>query len=241
MASALLRYSAARRAKFPFPTGASHSAAACPQHAAASLSSADERGPAPPKSHTAHPGPQPAFGWTHRSAPSLPWPLPTPPSPPDSAPWPRGTAARPPPSVPRVGKLVAEVEIRRGVVGPQGDGLAVGPGCSAAILPRGVPDTLSHQPQVLVARLRGAPGLTLRELAIPLPPRPTTLLPLLPLLPQLLVEHPVQLPRARVRRAVDVAEVRRRQLLIAAHITDGVLLIAAHITDGVLLSLVVHI
>eukprot|EP00964_Phaeocystis_antarctica_P082205 scaffold51527_cov33-Phaeocystis_antarctica.AAC.1 len=26
----------------------------------------------------------------------MPWPVPSPPSPPDSAPWPRGTAARPP-------------------------------------------------------------------------------------------------------------------------------------------------
>eukprot|EP00964_Phaeocystis_antarctica_P030545 scaffold17248_cov62-Phaeocystis_antarctica.AAC.2 len=88
---------------------------------------------------------------------------------------------------------------------------------------------LSQQLRVLVARLRGAPGSLLRELALPLLRHPT-IRRVLPLFPQLLVKHPVQLPSARVRRAVLAAEVRRRQLLIAAHAADGVLL-----------SLVVHV
>eukprot|EP00964_Phaeocystis_antarctica_P017359 scaffold9589_cov52-Phaeocystis_antarctica.AAC.1 len=125
--------------------------------------------------------------------------------------------------VPRVDEHCAEVEVRHGLVGPQGDGLAVGLACFAPVLLRAVPRALSHQPRVLVARLRGAPGLPLRGLAIPLLQRPTILRPL-PLLPQLLVKRPVQLPSARVRRAVLAAEVRRRQLLIEAFIADGVLL-----------------
>eukprot|EP00964_Phaeocystis_antarctica_P010635 scaffold5850_cov61-Phaeocystis_antarctica.AAC.13 len=110
-----------------------------------------------------------------------------------------------------------------GLVGPQGDGLAEGLGRSARVLLRGVPQALSEQLLVLVARLRGFAGLALRELAILLLLHPTILLPL-PLLPHLLVKRPVQRPRARVRRAVDAAQVRRRQFLVAAHIADGVLL-----------------
>eukprot|EP00964_Phaeocystis_antarctica_P161837 scaffold134859_cov69-Phaeocystis_antarctica.AAC.3 len=131
--------------------------------------------------------------------------------------------------VPRVGERYTEIEVRRGLVGPQSDGLAEGPGCHAPVLLRLVPQALSQQLIVLVARQRGAPDLPLRELASPLLPGPAILRPL-PLLPQLLVKRPVQLPSARVRRAVDAAEVRRRQLFIAAHIADRVLL-----------SLVVHV
>eukprot|EP00964_Phaeocystis_antarctica_P015301 scaffold8462_cov64-Phaeocystis_antarctica.AAC.4 len=125
--------------------------------------------------------------------------------------------------VPRGGERCTEVHVRRGLVGPQGDGLAVGLACFAQVLLRGVPRALSQQFRVRVARLRGAPGQLLRRLAIPLLPHPTILIPL-PLLPQLLVKHPVQLPSGRVRRAVDAAEVCRRQLLIEALIADGVLL-----------------
>eukprot|EP00964_Phaeocystis_antarctica_P058657 scaffold34804_cov58-Phaeocystis_antarctica.AAC.5 len=122
--------------------------------------------------------------------------------------------------VPRVVEHVTEVDVRIGLVGPQGDGLAAGLGCSAVVLLRGVPRTLSHQLVPLVACLRGDAGLLLRGLAIPLLRHPTILLPL-PLPPHLLVKHPVQLPSARVRRAVNAAQVRRRQLFIAALIADG--------------------
>eukprot|EP00964_Phaeocystis_antarctica_P039870 scaffold22792_cov64-Phaeocystis_antarctica.AAC.2 len=125
--------------------------------------------------------------------------------------------------VPRVGEHGTEVVVRHGLVGPQGDGLAVDLACSAPVLLRHVPRALSHQLIVRVARLCGKAGHLLRGLAIPLLRRPT-ILPLLPLLPQLLVKRPVQLPSDRVRRTVDAAEVRRRHLLIAAHVTDGVLL-----------------
>eukprot|EP00964_Phaeocystis_antarctica_P111969 scaffold76205_cov59-Phaeocystis_antarctica.AAC.5 len=131
--------------------------------------------------------------------------------------------------VPREGERSTEVVVRVGLVGPQGDGLAVGPGCFARVPLRAVPHALRHQLIVLVARLRGVPGLPLRELAVPLQRCPT-ILPRLALLPQLLVKRPVQLPSARVRRAVLATEVRRRQLLIAAHVTDGVLLsVVAHV------------
>eukprot|EP00964_Phaeocystis_antarctica_P073644 scaffold45202_cov74-Phaeocystis_antarctica.AAC.3 len=125
--------------------------------------------------------------------------------------------------VPRADEHHTEVHVRLGPVGPQGDGLAVGSGCSAPIQLRGVPRALSQELRVLVARLRGDAGVALRGLALPLLHRPTILLQL-PLLPQPLVERPMHIPRARVRRAVHAAEVRRRQLLIAAHIADGVLL-----------------
>eukprot|EP00964_Phaeocystis_antarctica_P098029 scaffold64100_cov54-Phaeocystis_antarctica.AAC.4 len=125
--------------------------------------------------------------------------------------------------VPRAAERVAEVEVRVGHVGLQRDGLAVGLPCFAPVLLRHVPQALSYQLHVPVARLRGVPGHLLRGLAIPLLPHPTILM-ALPLLPQLLVKHPVQLPSARVRRAVHAAEVRRRQLLVAALIADGVLL-----------------
>eukprot|EP00964_Phaeocystis_antarctica_P077759 scaffold48314_cov51-Phaeocystis_antarctica.AAC.2 len=131
--------------------------------------------------------------------------------------------------VPRVREHCTEVVVRLGFVGPQGDGLAAGLGCSAPVLLRGVPRALSHQLIVLVAGPRGVAGLPLRGLAIPLLHRPTILV-RLPIFPQLLVKHPVQLPRARVRRAVLATEVRRRQLLIAAHVADGVLLtVVAHV------------
>eukprot|EP00964_Phaeocystis_antarctica_P024164 scaffold13542_cov58-Phaeocystis_antarctica.AAC.2 len=111
--------------------------------------------------------------------------------------------------VPRVVEHCTEVVVRRGLVGPQGDGLAVGLGCFAVVLLRAVPRALSQQRHVLVARLRGTPGHPLRDLTIPLLHHPTVLL-RPPLLPQLLVERPMQLPSTRVRRAVDAAEVRRR-------------------------------
>eukprot|EP00964_Phaeocystis_antarctica_P132893 scaffold97047_cov54-Phaeocystis_antarctica.AAC.1 len=125
--------------------------------------------------------------------------------------------------VPRAVERCTEVVVRHGLVGLQGDGLAIGLGCSAPVLLRLAPVALSQQLVPFVARLRGDAGRLLRGLAI-LPLHHPAILPLLPLLPQLLVKHPVQLPSARVRRAVDAAEVRRRQLLIAAHVADGVLL-----------------
>eukprot|EP00964_Phaeocystis_antarctica_P123163 scaffold86816_cov58-Phaeocystis_antarctica.AAC.2 len=135
--------------------------------------------------------------------------------------------------VPRVGERCTEVEVRHGPVGPQGDGLAVGPGFSARVILTGVPCALSQQLIVRVARpLRGlarGTGRPLRDLAKLLPRHPT-ILALLPPPSQCLVKRPVQLPSARVRRAVHTAEVRRRQLFITAHVADGVLL-----------SLVVHV
>eukprot|EP00964_Phaeocystis_antarctica_P082846 scaffold52034_cov54-Phaeocystis_antarctica.AAC.3 len=125
--------------------------------------------------------------------------------------------------MPRVGERCTEVVVRHGLVGPQGDGFAEGPGCPARILLRAMPQALSQQLRVLVARLRGDAGLPLRVLAILLLHRPTILIHL-PLLPHLLVKRPVQIPSSRVRRAVHAALVRRRQLLIAANVADGVLL-----------------
>eukprot|EP00964_Phaeocystis_antarctica_P033598 scaffold19054_cov65-Phaeocystis_antarctica.AAC.2 len=125
--------------------------------------------------------------------------------------------------VPRVVEHVTEVEVRIGLVGPQGDGLAVGLACFAPVQLRGVPRALSQELRVLVARLRGNAGRLLRGLALPLLCRPTIRLQL-PLLPHPLMKRPVQLPSARVRRTVDAAEVCRRQFLIAALIADGVLL-----------------
>eukprot|EP00964_Phaeocystis_antarctica_P126431 scaffold90127_cov63-Phaeocystis_antarctica.AAC.3 len=131
--------------------------------------------------------------------------------------------------VPRVGEHSTEIEVHRGLVGPQGDGLAVGLACSARVPFRLVPYAISHQLVVLVARLRRVSGRLLRDLASPLLHHPT-ILPHLPLLLQLLVKRPVQLPSARVRRAVIAAEVGRLQLLIAAHVADRVLLPAiAHV------------
>eukprot|EP00964_Phaeocystis_antarctica_P142831 scaffold108179_cov66-Phaeocystis_antarctica.AAC.2 len=77
--------------------------------------------------------------------------------------------------VPRVVERCTEVVVRLGPVGPQGDGLAESPGCSAPVLFDGVPQAVSHQLQVLVARLRGVPGQLLRGLAMPLLHRPTIL------------------------------------------------------------------
>eukprot|EP00964_Phaeocystis_antarctica_P023071 scaffold12880_cov59-Phaeocystis_antarctica.AAC.1 len=131
--------------------------------------------------------------------------------------------------VPRLGEHVGEVEVRHGVVGLQGYGLAVGPACSAPVLLRGVPHALSQQLLVLVARLRGVPGLLLRDLAIPLLHHPA-ILPHLPAPLLLLVIRHVQLRSARAPRAVDAAPVRRRQLKLAA--------LVAH---RVLLPLVVHV
>eukprot|EP00964_Phaeocystis_antarctica_P006092 scaffold3326_cov59-Phaeocystis_antarctica.AAC.1 len=70
--------------------------------------------------------------------------------------------------VPRAVERCTEVVVRHGLVGPQRDGLAVGPGCSACVVLGNVPRALCQQLIVLVARLRGAPGLPLRDLAIPL-------------------------------------------------------------------------
>eukprot|EP00964_Phaeocystis_antarctica_P059456 scaffold35300_cov63-Phaeocystis_antarctica.AAC.1 len=75
--------------------------------------------------------------------------------------------------------------------------------------PRAVPQafghTGGHQLVVLIARLRGGAGLLLRGLANPMLQGPTILI-CLPLLPHPLVERPVQLPSARVRRTVHAAE-----------------------------------
>eukprot|EP00964_Phaeocystis_antarctica_P082758 scaffold51973_cov69-Phaeocystis_antarctica.AAC.1 len=98
--------------------------------------------------------------------------------------------------VPRVGERCTEVVVRLGLVGPQGDGLAVGPGCSACVLLRVVPDALSQQLVVRVARLRGEPGHPLRDLASLLLRHPA-ILRLLPKTLHLLVIHRVPLPRAR--------------------------------------------
>eukprot|EP00964_Phaeocystis_antarctica_P148925 scaffold115910_cov63-Phaeocystis_antarctica.AAC.1 len=88
--------------------------------------------------------------------------------------------------VPRVAERCTEVVVRRGPIGPQGDGLAVGPGCSAPVLFRAVPRAHSHQLVVRVARLRSEPGCPLRGLALPLLMHPT-ILPLLPVPLHLLV------------------------------------------------------
>jgi len=77
--------------------------------------------------------------------------------------------------VPRVAERCAEVVVRPGLVGLQGDGLAVGLACFARVILRLVLCALSQQLIVLVARLRGVPGLLLRGLASPLLPRPTFL------------------------------------------------------------------
>eukprot|EP00964_Phaeocystis_antarctica_P108783 scaffold73307_cov67-Phaeocystis_antarctica.AAC.2 len=92
--------------------------------------------------------------------------------------------------VPRGAERVAEVEVRHGLVGPQGDGLAVCLGCPAAVLLRGIPYPLSHQLIVLVTRPGGLPGRLLRDHAIRLQPLPTILL-LFQLLLQILVIRPV--------------------------------------------------
>eukprot|EP00964_Phaeocystis_antarctica_P124471 scaffold88110_cov53-Phaeocystis_antarctica.AAC.3 len=113
--------------------------------------------------------------------------------------------------VPRVGEHCTEVEVRCGDVGPQGDGLAEGPGRSACVLLGKVPRALSQQLIVRVARLRGVPGCQICDLAIPLLRHPT-ILRHLPMPLHLLVIHRVQLPSARVPRTVDAAPVRRRHL-----------------------------
>eukprot|EP00964_Phaeocystis_antarctica_P050684 scaffold29503_cov53-Phaeocystis_antarctica.AAC.5 len=113
--------------------------------------------------------------------------------------------------VPRVVERCTEVEVCLGPVGPQSDGLAVGPGCSTPVLLRGVPRAISHQLIVRVARLRGVPGLLLRGLANLLLHHPSVLRRLPPPL-HLLVIHRVPLPSAGVPRTVDAAPVRRRHL-----------------------------
>eukprot|EP00964_Phaeocystis_antarctica_P152813 scaffold120862_cov69-Phaeocystis_antarctica.AAC.1 len=77
--------------------------------------------------------------------------------------------------VPRVGERSTEVEVRHGLVGPQGDGLAVGPGCPAVVLLRVVPRAIGQQLIVRVARLRGFPGQLLCSLASPLLRHPSIL------------------------------------------------------------------
>eukprot|EP00964_Phaeocystis_antarctica_P074760 scaffold46035_cov65-Phaeocystis_antarctica.AAC.2 len=91
--------------------------------------------------------------------------------------------------VPRVVERCTEAEVRIGPVGPQGDGLAAGLGCSAPVLLRAVLHTLSNQLLVLVARLRSAPGLPLRDLAILLLRHATILRPLPKLLHLLATQH----------------------------------------------------
>eukprot|EP00964_Phaeocystis_antarctica_P001523 scaffold810_cov49-Phaeocystis_antarctica.AAC.1 len=125
--------------------------------------------------------------------------------------------------VPRVGERCTEAEVRLGPVGPQRDGLADGPGCSACVLLRLVPCALSQQLRVLVARLRGVPGVRLRGLALPLQHH-TAILHQLPLPLHLLVIHRVPLPSSGVSWAVDAAPVRRRHLQLDANRANFVLL-----------------
>eukprot|EP00964_Phaeocystis_antarctica_P010249 scaffold5631_cov55-Phaeocystis_antarctica.AAC.1 len=104
----------------------------------------------------------------------------------------------------RAGERCTEIEVRHGLVGLQGDGLAEGPGCSAQVLLRAVPDAFSQQLRVRITRLRGDAGLPLRDLASPLLRHPT-ILRHLPLPLHLLVIHRVPLPSGRVPWAVDTA------------------------------------
>eukprot|EP00964_Phaeocystis_antarctica_P020618 scaffold11403_cov64-Phaeocystis_antarctica.AAC.1 len=195
MASTRLRHQAASSASWVFIAGAGCSAAARSKCVAASSSSAAERGPT---SHELYPSPisTSARIWlaptssgaalttladsalspssfhhsglatsahashirAHRVAlPGLEVPL-------------RGLH-----EVPRVIERCTEAVVRLGLAGPQGNGLAVGPGCSAPIKLRGVPRAISQQLLVRVARLRGAPGCVLRGLAIPLLHHPSIL------------------------------------------------------------------
>eukprot|EP00964_Phaeocystis_antarctica_P082662 scaffold51873_cov69-Phaeocystis_antarctica.AAC.4 len=124
--------------------------------------------------------------------------------------------------VPRAVERCTEVEVRIGPVGPQRDGLAEGPGCSAVVILSAVPHTLSQQLVVLVARLRGVPGHLLRDLAIPLMHH-STILRRLPVLLHRLVVHRVPLPSGRVPGAVDAAPVRRRHLQLDANRANLVL------------------
>eukprot|EP00964_Phaeocystis_antarctica_P105185 scaffold70237_cov57-Phaeocystis_antarctica.AAC.2 len=110
--------------------------------------------------------------------------------------------------VPRVHEHATEAGVRAGLVGPQGDGLTICPGCSAPVVLGTVLHALSHQLRVRIARLRGEAGLPLRSLASPLLQHPAIILQV-PLRLHLLVIHRVQLPRARVPRALDAAPVRR--------------------------------
>eukprot|EP00964_Phaeocystis_antarctica_P016863 scaffold9290_cov63-Phaeocystis_antarctica.AAC.8 len=131
--------------------------------------------------------------------------------------------------VPRSGERCTEVVVRFGLVGPQGDGLAEGSGCSAPVLFGAVPRALSQQLIVLVARLLGEPGPLLRDLAILLKPL-STILPFLLLRFHLLVIRRVELPSARVPRALDAAPVRRRHLVLAALRANRMLLpVVVHI------------
>ena len=115
------------------------------------------------------------------------------------------------------------------LVRPQRDGLAVGPGCSAPVLFRGVPQALSQNRIVLVARLHGEPGMLVCSLTM-IPLTHPTILTRPLVLPLLLVKYFVQVPSERVRRAVEAAPVRCRQLSLDA--------LVAH---RMLLPLVVHI
>eukprot|EP00964_Phaeocystis_antarctica_P043571 scaffold25006_cov64-Phaeocystis_antarctica.AAC.2 len=124
--------------------------------------------------------------------------------------------------VPRAVQRCTEAVVRLGLGGPQGDGLAAGPGCSAPVLLRGVLRALSQQLRVRVARLRGAPGCLLRDLAILLLHHPT-ILRQPPMHLQPLVIHRVPLPSARVPGAVDAAQVRRRHLVLDALWANGML------------------
>eukprot|EP00964_Phaeocystis_antarctica_P128379 scaffold92156_cov66-Phaeocystis_antarctica.AAC.5 len=131
--------------------------------------------------------------------------------------------------VPRAVERFTEVGVRRGLVGIQGDGLAVGLGCSAPVLLRGVPRAISQQLFVRIARLCGDAGLHLRGLASPLLRHPSVLRPL-PMPLHLLVIHRVPLPSARVPRAVDAAPVCRRHLELDANRANFVLLtVVAHL------------
>eukprot|EP00964_Phaeocystis_antarctica_P030181 scaffold17018_cov60-Phaeocystis_antarctica.AAC.4 len=131
--------------------------------------------------------------------------------------------------VPRVAEHCTEIGECAGLVGPQGDGLAVDPCCSAPVLLSLVPQAVSHQFRVRASRLCGLPARLFSDRAKPPQPKPT-ILRFLPMHLHLLVIHRVQLPSARVRGALEAAPVRRQQLVLDA--------LAAH---RVLLPRIVHV
>eukprot|EP00964_Phaeocystis_antarctica_P043986 scaffold25251_cov65-Phaeocystis_antarctica.AAC.4 len=113
--------------------------------------------------------------------------------------------------VPRAVEHGTEVVVRHGVVGPQGDGLAEGPGCSAPVLLRAVPRALSQQLLVRVARLRSVPGRLLCDLASPLPVSPHH-----PPSPSAASSPSCETPRAAAKRQGSPGTSRRRGTSSAA-------------------------